>query len=203
MRARRVPPIASALTFAASLLAGHASADGGLRVSIRWEKLAEALREGGPLLSREAWLPAAGERTRLILADRSGGSRMAPQLSLVARDWGGAQSLFGRLALTDQLRLSRSSRMVISRLRITDGTLAPFAQAGVGQWRVDTELMPVMPSDVELAGQFGGGVDFHMGRGAALGVEADYTILYREQHEPQMLSGPHLWATYFAARLPF
>jgi len=198
-----VPAIVGALTFAASLVTGPAGADDGLRVSIRWEKLADALREGGPLLSREAWFPGTAGQTGTMFADRPTRLRMTPQLSLVARDWGGAQPLFGRLALTDQLRLSRSSRMMISRLRMTDGTITPFAQAGMGQWRVDTELMPVMPTDVEVAAQFGGGFDFQVDRGAELGVEADYTILYREQHEPQMISGPHLWATYFAARVPF
>jgi hypothetical protein len=128
---------------------------------------------------------------------------MAPQLALVARDWGGAQPLIGRLSVTDTLRLSRSSRMVVGRLRLFDGIVAPFAQAGVGQWRVDTDVLPVLPRDVELAGQLGGGLEFSADANSTIGLEADYTILYREQHEPQMISGPHLWGTYLAARVLF
>jgi hypothetical protein len=128
---------------------------------------------------------------------------LSPHVSLIARDWGGAQLLLGHLALTDQLRLSRSSRMVVTRIRLADGRFAPFAHVGVGQWRVDTDLMPVLPRDVELATQVGAGFELAFSRRAALAIEADHTILIREQHEPQMISTPYVWGTFLAARAVF
>jgi hypothetical protein len=184
------------------LPAGLATADEGLRVWVNWERLADAMRGAAPFLSREAWFPSAWGKAREMAAERPR-LRLSPQLSVVARDWGGAQSLIGPLALTDRLRLSRSSRMVIGRLCITHASVAPFAQAGLGQWRIDTDLLPVMPRDVELAGQVGGGFEFRLNPGTTVGVEADYTILYREQHEPQMISAPRQWGTYLAARALF
>lgn len=183
--------------------AGAAGADEGLRVSIQWARLADALHNGGLLRSQEAWFPASGGRAHFLPTDRLVGWHLSPQLSVVARDWSGAQPIVGNLALTDRMRLSRSSRMVISRLRFTDGGVVPFAQAGIGQWRVDTDLMPVLPPDTEPAGALGAGLEFCVDQSAVLGVETDYTILYRQQHEPQMISGPHLWGTYFAARIGF
>jgi hypothetical protein len=172
-------------------------------VTVDWGKLADVLRAARPLFSQEALFPGASGNAGPSGVDRMRTWRPSPQLSVVARDWSGAQSLIGHLALTDRLRLSRSSRMVISRLRIADGTVVPFAQAGVGQWRVDTDIMPVMPPDMEPAAQFGGGLEVRIDSHCAVGLEADYTILYRQQHEPQMISGPHLWGGYFAARTMF
>lgn len=128
---------------------------------------------------------------------------LSPHVSLVARDWEGAQLLLGHLVLTDQLRLSRSSRMVVSRIRLADGRFAPFAHVGLGQWRVDTNLMPVLPRDVELATQVGGGFEIALSRHAALAVEADHTILMREHHEPQMVAEPYVWGAFLAARALF
>ena len=127
----------------------------------------------------------------------------SPDFSIVARDWRSTQLLVGRLSLTDQSRVTRSSRMVVTRVRLIDGVLAPFAQVGLGQWRIDNDLLPSLPRDVELAGQIGSGFDLALGRSAALAVEVDYTLLYREQHEPQMVVGPHVWATFLAARARF
>ena len=120
-------------------------------------------------------------------------------MALVARDWGVSQVLWGHLAVTDQLRLSRSSRMVVARLRLADGRLSPFAQVGVGQWRVDTTVVPSLPADVELAGQLGGGFELEVSRQVALALEADCTMLYREGREPADIASGPLWSTLLAA----
>jgi hypothetical protein len=200
MIARRVLATAGAI-LVASLAASRADADERLRLSINWGKLAEVLRGGGgSLLPRES--PSLG------LAEPHAGSSdrrwfgASPRFSVIARDWGGVQLLFGHLALTDEVRLSRSSRMVLGRLRVSEGRITPFVQAGFGQWRVDTDWV-LLPRDVELAGQAGGGFEVTINPRAALALEADYTFLYREQHEPQMISGPHLWGTFLAARFVF
>jgi hypothetical protein len=200
MSTRTVRSALGAVALATWLVSGQAGADDRVRVSVSWGKLVDLLRDGVSLFPRESWSPLLERTTSGVDARRFG---VSPHLSLVARDWGGAQLIVGHLMLTDQVRLSRSSRMVLSRLRIAEGPLMPFVQAGLGQWRVDTDWMPVLPHDVELAGQLGGGLELGVGHGASIAVEADYTILYREQHEPQMVSAPHLWGTFFAARLPF
>ena len=99
--------------------------------------------------------------------------------------------------------MSRSSRMVVTRFRLADGRIAPFAHVGLGQWRVDTDLMPVLPNDIELATQVGGGFEIALSRRATLAVEADDTILMRATHEPQTIPGPHVWGTFLAARACF
>jgi hypothetical protein len=202
MSTRNVRSALGAVALAAWLVGGRAHADDGLRVSVRWDKLADLMRNGA-LLPGESLHPLYEHRTAAASGIEPRRFGVSPHLSLVARDWNGAQLLLGHLTLTDQVRLSRSSRMVLTRVRIAEGRLMPFAQAGLGQWRVDTDWMPVLPHDVELAGQLGGGFELAVGQGARIALEADYTILYREQHEPQMVSAPHLWGAFFAARIPF
>jgi hypothetical protein len=212
MKTRRARSIRNATACALavagwSLAADPARAEASLRLSVDWGKLESVLREGpDAFLPHESWT-AAPERAQDSSAAGAAAEQkwfgLSPHLSLVARDWAGAQLLLGHLALTDQLRLSRSSRMVVTRIRLADGRFAPFAHVGVGQWRVDTDLMPVLPRDVELATQVGGGFELAISRRAALALEADHTILIREQHEPQRIATPYVWGIFLAARAVF
>ena len=202
--------VAGAMALASLFVADTARADGAMRLSVDWSKLESVLRDGPA-----SFLPGESKRqsqpqsqSASLGGDRGDGSQLkwfglSPHISLIARDWGGAQVIFGHLALTDQVRLTRSSRMVVSRVRLADGRVAPFVQGGIGQWRVDTDLMPVLPRDVELATQLGGGVEVAFPHALTLAIEADHTILIREEHEPQMISPPHLWGTFLAARIVF
>jgi hypothetical protein len=193
----------------AGLLSGAGSAHAqvrpaGLRLHVDWAKLEVILREGPDafLPRAESWT-SAPEPSQGAASGEQKWFGLSPHVSLVARDWAGAQLLLGHLVLTDQLRLSRSSRMVVTRFRLADGRIAPFVHIGLGQWRVDTDLMPVLPQDVELATQIGAGFEIALSRRAALAVEADDTILIREAREPQMIAGPHVWGTFLAARAAF
>jgi hypothetical protein len=205
-RARFVRGIVTgALALAGSLSTVTATAGGTLRLSVDWSKLESVLREGpDALLPRESFAPAP-EHTQGTAPPVSEPKwfGLSPHVSLIARDWGSAQLLLGHLTLTDQLRLSRSSRMVVTRVRLADGRFAPFAHVGLGQWRVDTDLMPVLPRDVEVATQIGGGFELAFSRGATLAIEADHTILIREVHEPQMIATPYVWGAFLAARAVF
>lgn len=183
-----------------------ALADEGLRLGIQWDKLGEIIRTGGQSLLPELF-PQTGLKLGSADEDpRPGGSIdpdrlvVTPRVSLVARDWSGAGVLVGRSSPTDQIRLSHSSRMLITRVRATGGWFVPFIQAGVGQWRIDTDLLPAFRPDVELAGQPGVGFEARLGPSVVIAVETDYTILYRELHEPQMVCSPHLWGSFLAAR---
>ena len=109
------------------------------------------------------------------------------------------------MSLTDGMRLSRSSRMIMSRIRLGEqGTrVVPFAQVGLGQWRVDTELMPLTVSDTEIAAQGGAGIEIRIARQWQLAAEIDATVLYREAHEPQHVRTPRMWGTFLASRIEF
>ena len=178
-----------------------ARADGLLEID--WGKLADVLRDGSGMPQVEGALRAPPDRPQPPAASEMKWFGLTSHVSLIARDWGSAQLLLGHLALTDQIRLSRSSRMVIGRFRLADGRITPFVQVGLGQWRVDTDLMPIYRRDVELAGQLSGGFEIALTRTAMLALETDANVLYREQHEPEMVANPHPWGTFLAARAIF
>jgi hypothetical protein len=192
---------ACAAAFAALVVASRAQAQERMALSVDWTKLAVLLRGTDGVVPQDSWRPLLDQRTGSLVDSPIIGT--SPHVSLVARDWSGAQVLMGTLMLTDQMRLSRSCRMVLSRVRLTHGRFTPFIQVGIGQWRVDTDLVPYMPRDVEIAEQTGGGFELALSRYAALALEGDYTILYREQHERQMVAEPRPWVTFVAARARF
>lgn len=198
--------LAAAFGIAVSLVATRARADDAStpRLSIDWGKLAEALRDGSAALFAHRW--NRGRLERNVPTPAPGEWKWlgdSPQMSLVARDWGATQLIAGRLTVTDQMRLSRSIRMVVTRVRLGDGRIMPFAQLGLGQWRIDTDLLPALPRDVELAAQAGGGFELALAPHARIAIEIDYTVLYRETHEPQMVTAPHVLGTFVAARAVF
>ena len=190
-----------------SALAPEAKADA-VRLTVDWNRV---LKQG------ESWVIAQAETERepaprsLDLTRSTSSAALgsawvgvAPNVSLVARDWGAARRLAGGpLALTDALRVSRSCRMVMTRMRLGEGRLVPFAQLGLGQWRVDTDFVPHLPRDVELAAQFGAGVEMRLLPGWELAAETDLTVLYREEHEAQQISVPRMWGTFLASRVQF
>jgi len=129
---------------------------------------------------------------------------VAPRVVLVARDWGEAYRLAGdRLSLLDALRLSNSTRMVITRVRLSGARVTPFAQAGLGQWRVDTNLLPLTPRSTEIAGQIGGGVEMRLTRSWQLAAESTVTAIYREQRDVDSIPQTRLWSTMIASRVEF
>jgi hypothetical protein len=208
MSERRTPRVGHgigllAITFLALvawLTPSSARADDVPRGALAWDQLGIALHlDTSALLPHESWRPR--ERPAGTLRLQWLGT--SPHVSFVARDWGVSQVLWGHLTIADQLRLSRSSRMVVTRLRLAGGRLAPFAQLGIGQWRVDTSVIATLPTDVELAGQLGGGFELEITPSAALALQGDCTFIFPEGREPQMLSSGHVWATLLAAKARF
>jgi hypothetical protein len=126
-----------------------------------------------------------------------------PTVSLVARDWGSSFRVAGeRLALVDALRLTASTRMVLTRFRMTDARISPFAQVGLGQWRTDPSLLPLTPSYMELAAQAAGGIELRLMGSWQIALESTMTSIYRERSDSSMPS-PHVWSTAFASRVDF
>ena len=126
-----------------------------------------------------------------------------PTVSLVARDWGSSFRVAGeRLALVDALRLTSSTRMVLTRFRATDSRISPFVQVGLGQWRTDPFLLPLTPSYMELAAQAAGGIELRLMGSWQVALESTVTSIYRERSDASMPS-PHLWSTTVASRVDF
>lgn len=123
-----------------------------------------------------------------------------PRASLVARDWRGSLKVAGRTMLIDDLRPAASHRMVFARI-VSDARLAPYAQLGAGEWRVDPVLFPQMPTRQAYAGSIGAGLELRTNAGLQIAAEADYTFFYREgpvapDHDP----GARLLTVLFAAQ---
>jgi hypothetical protein len=128
---------------------------------------------------------------------------VAPKMTLVARDWGQSFSFGGRLSATDAMRLSRTTRMVVSRLRVTGGRAIPFAQVGLGQWRIDGDVLPNLLRNTELAAQFGGGLEIGLMRGWNVALETNLTVFYREVRETEDVPQTAVFGTMLASRIEF
>jgi len=126
-----------------------------------------------------------------------------PTVSLVARDWGSSFRVAGdRLALVDVLRLTSSTRMVLTRVRLNDARVAPFVQVGLGQWRTDPLILPLTPRYEEVAAQVAAGVEVRVRGSWVLGLEQTGTILQRERGDKDLPSA-HMWSTTLASRFDF
>lgn len=132
---------------------------------------------------------------------------VAPRVSFVARDWASSLRLHGdRLSLVDAMRLSHSTRMIVTRVRLGDPVVSrvvPFAQIGLGQWRTDTNIMPLTPRSTEIAGQAGGGIEIQISRTWQLAAESSMTALYQERYEELNVPQTRFWSAMFASRLEF
>jgi hypothetical protein len=208
VRKKALPFVMSAFAALAALAPSVAKAEQP-RLTLDWGRM---LQVGSFYLARESepqkfLHPRVPELAHPVDSPELGSALfgVAPNVSLVARDWGSAKSLAGGpIALTDAMRVSRSCRMVLSRIRLGVGRVVPFAQLGIGQWRVDQDIVPHLPRSVEVAGQVGGGVELHLVKGIELAVETDLTVLFREgMREPQQVVAPHLWGTFLAARFEY
>jgi hypothetical protein len=165
-------------------------------LAVEWPKLATVLARSSALI------PPFVPSTTTEIEDRP--VSQAPRVSLVARDWDSSRPIVGDAALLDDLRPGRSSRMVISRVRITEAGIAPFAQVGMGQWRVDTTLFPSFPQELDLAALAGLGFEVRLTPHVVGAFETDCTVLQAGQTPgPIAQLHPVLWAGYIAVRTRF
>lgn len=213
MRMGRCWTLLSAATAAATLMTTTAAnADTG-RAAIDWERLLVGLdsyaRHGAekPTASVHPQTSAASERTSQLYVQNAGNAwfGVAPRVSFVARDWGGSYRIFGdQLSIVDAMRLTESTRMVLSRVRFGDfgsTRIMPFAQVGFGQWRTDTKILPLSPRSVEVAAQVGAGFEVSLTRTWQLACETSATLFIRDQRELGDLPETKLWSTTLATRL--
>ena len=131
---------------------------------------------------------------------------LAPRFSLVARDWSAAYKVSGeRLALVDETRLTSSSRMVLSRIRLNTSRISPYAQVGLGQWRIDPYLMPLNQRYTEMAAEAAIGIEVRVIGTWNLAAQTSTTMLYREYREPKDAAAPgvQIWNTTLVSRIDF
>lgn len=127
----------------------------------------------------------------------------APRTSLVVRDWGGTFRVAGdRLGMVDALRLTSSTRMILTRVRLSDSRIAPFAQIGVGQWRTDPYILPLTARYTEIAGQAAAGVEMRLVGTWQVALESAMTVLHRERGD-LALPAAHMWSSTIASRIDF
>ncbi len=128
---------------------------------------------------------------------------LAPQVGVYVRDWRRSMRLAGASStVLDDVRPSASVRMVLVRVASGDA-VAPFIQAGVGQWRLDPQHFPALSSETELAGQIGGGVELRLAQ-VTVAAEAHQTAMYRERRAGETVPDfPALIGWSLAARGSF
>jgi hypothetical protein len=128
---------------------------------------------------------------------------VAPRVTLVARDWASSTRLAGdRMSVVETMRLAASTRMVVSRARLSNARFTPFIQVGLGQWRVDRNYLPLTPGTIEIASQLGTGFELRLTRHWQAAAEANATTLIREGYNsslPQLV----LWSAFIASRVEF
>jgi hypothetical protein len=163
--------IAVAAAVAGSLAAVPALAGDTPQTMVDWNRLAPMMASTQEMLQHGSSSGASESAASLPWVGAE------PRVSLVARDWAGSRGLWGSLVATDELRPARSNRMVVSRLRLAQGRVVPFAQLGAGQWRVDPTVMPLLPREQELAAQGGFGFELRLSSATAVAAEADWTLL--------------------------
>lgn len=184
----------------AMLACNGAAADEMPRLGVEWSKLVPVLQAGPEALLPLAW---AWEHPQATGTSHEQWIGTSPRLSLIARDWADARRVVGRLALTDVLRPTRSSRMLVTRVRFADGRLGPFAQLGVGEWRTDTILLPTLPSSRVLATQLGTGFQLELSPVIVVALEVDWTLLRQEDAMTLAATHANVWGTFVAARIGF
>ena len=125
-------------------------------------------------------------------------------VSIVARDWQEAYSITdGHPLVFDRVRLIRSSRMAVTRLSLTEGRITPFAEISLGQWRVDPDLMPILPRATELAGQIAVGFELRLATRCAVAWDIERTSIYRDPRDVQQVPVSALLGTFAALRAEF
>ncbi len=205
-----------AATFAAATLATaevRAEAPASVGRGVDWVKMLEELdglaRGRGPEKLRAPSLMQQDPRTSQLVVQNSGNAwfGVAPRVTLVARDWGGAFRLAGdRLSLVDAIRLSSSTRMVMTRVRLSgagSAKIVPFVQLGAGQWRTDPNLLPLTPRDTEVAAQLGAGFEVTLAPMWQLACESSATMLVRDGRAETSIPQTRMWSTSIASRITF
>ncbi|MCL2724201.1 MAG: hypothetical protein FWD69_07150 [Polyangiaceae bacterium] len=205
----KLAPIPATIV-AVTMLAANAWADAS-HATIDWGRLLVDLdnfARGGerPNVQRGVSPSLRNDRTLQPLTQNAGNAwfGVAPRVSFVARDWGTAYRIAGdRLSLVDAMRLTASTRMVLTRVRLNNARVTPFVQIGVGQWRTDSNILPQMPHSTQIAAQIGSGFEAQITSYWQIACETGGTIFIRDERDAQDLPATKLWSAMIASRITF
>ena len=220
---KRIVPTLLATALAAGTILSGSPAKAEPKVAVDWMRvLTDAdtvMKKGADILDSPRCALAgcqtdlnvtagAPERIRLSHVQIAGNSifELAPRFSLVARDWSFSYKVSReRLALVDETRLTSSSRMVLGRIRLNQSRISPYAQVGLGQWRIDPYLMPLNQRFTEIAAEAALGIEIRVMGTWQLAAQTSTTMLYREYREPKDMAAPgvQIWNTTLASRVDF
>jgi hypothetical protein len=121
-------------------------------------------------------------------------------VAVVARDWQQAVNLTdGRSLLFDRIRVIRSSRMAVGRVILGGGRILPYAEASIGQWRPDTDVVPWLRGDLEVASQVAFGLQVHVTARCAFAWDVEQTQIFLTSNVPST----HVSASFAALRAEF
>lgn len=173
------------LSFALTAFAHHAdAADGQTRLHVDWSAFADAYRT---LSMGTSARDDGHSQARVVTSESSAWLGHGVLVSIVARDWQGATHLAGGpLSVTDAIRTSRASRMLVTRVGLGGGRIVPYIHLGAGQWRDPDQRARDAP--LEVAGEAGGGFEAYLVHACAVAVEYETTALYRDDHRSTGLS---------------
>ena len=97
--------------------------------------------------------------------------------------------------------------MALARARFGNGRLVPFVQLGLGEYRIDPDLIPNHMPDTEVATLVGGGFEIHALRerhfGLDFAAETNFTEIIRDAREPQNIPTSRMWNSLVAMRMRF
>ncbi|MCL2778512.1 MAG: hypothetical protein FWD73_10950 [Polyangiaceae bacterium] len=182
----------------------HATVDWG-RLLIQLDNYVRGGRER-PNAQQGQSTPLQNDRTFQPFIQTAGNAwfGVAPRVSFVARDWGTAFRIAGdRISLVDAMRLTASTRMVLTRVRLSNARVTPFLQIGAGQWRTDSNILPRTPHSTEIAAQVGGGVEMQLMASWQIACEIGGTLFIRDERDADDLPATKLWSAMIASRIVF
>jgi predicted nucleic acid-binding Zn ribbon protein len=174
------------LALASIAFAHHAQASDGMgRLHVDWAGFADAYRALTTGAVRGA--TDLSTRARGVSPESSAWFGSGVLVSIVARDWQGATRLAGGpLSVTDAVRTSNASRMLVTRVGLGGGRIVPYVHIGAGQWRDPDQHLRDAP--LTVAAEAGAGFETLIDRRCAVAFEYETTALYRDDYRNAGLS---------------
>lgn len=172
------------------------AAEGGMRLRVDWSSFADTYR----MLSAGSSSPGhdTASNARVVTSEASAWFGSGAMVSILLRDWQGATHLAGGpMAVTDAIRASSASRMLVARVGLGGGRIVPYLHVGAGQWREPEQRLRDAP--VEVAGEAGVGFETLLARSCAFAVEYNWTALYIDDHRTNGIA-PQMSGVFAVAR---
>ncbi len=170
-----------------------------MRLRVDWSALADSylqLGAGSPSPGSDA-----ASHARVVTSESSPWFGSGLKMSILLRDWQGATHLAGGpMAVTDAIRASSASRMLVARVGLGGGRIVPYIHIGAGQWREPAQRLLYAP--VEIAGEAGAGIEARIASWCALAVEYDWTAVYIDDHRSNGIA-PQTSGAFAVARFDY